>query len=76
MDARNSWGSYPDAQGRFGQFGGRFVAETLMPNILALQQAYEDAKAIISAGRKSISSAMNSIIPGRIRSTIAWARFS
>jgi tryptophan synthase beta chain len=45
MDARNSWGSYPDAQGRFGQFGGRFVAETLMPNILALQQAYEDAKA-------------------------------
>jgi tryptophan synthase beta chain len=45
MDARNSWGAYPDAQGRFGQFGGRFVAETLMPNILALQQAYEDAKA-------------------------------
>lgn len=45
MDARNSWDSYPDAQGRFGQFGGRFVAETLMPNILALQQAYEDAKA-------------------------------
>lgn len=44
MDARNSWGFYPDAQGRFGQFGGRFVAETLMPNILALQQAYEDAK--------------------------------
>jgi tryptophan synthase beta chain len=45
MDARNSWGAYPDAQGRFGQFGGRFVAETLMPNILALQQAYDDAKA-------------------------------
>jgi tryptophan synthase beta chain len=45
MDAANSWSAYPDAQGRFGQFGGRFVAETLMPNILALQQAYDDAKA-------------------------------
>ncbi|MEN9873713.1 MAG: hypothetical protein RL186_610 [Pseudomonadota bacterium] len=45
MDAANSWSAYPDAQGRFGPFGGRFVAETLMPNILALQQAYDDAKA-------------------------------
>jgi tryptophan synthase beta chain len=44
MDARNSWGAYPDANGRFGQFGGRFVAETLMPNILALNQAYEASK--------------------------------
>jgi tryptophan synthase beta chain len=44
MDARNSWGAYPDANGRFGQFGGRFVAETLMPNILALSEAYEASK--------------------------------
>jgi tryptophan synthase beta chain len=44
MDARNSWGAYPDANGRFGKFGGRFVAETLMPNILALNQAYEASK--------------------------------
>jgi tryptophan synthase beta chain len=44
MDARNSWGAYPDANGRFGQFGGRFVAETLMPNILALNEAYEASK--------------------------------
>jgi tryptophan synthase beta chain len=44
MDARNSWGAYPDAKGRFGQFGGRFVAETLMPNILALNEAYEASK--------------------------------
>nr|WP_210260933.1 tryptophan synthase subunit beta [Enterovirga sp. DB1703] len=29
----------------FGTFGGRFVAETLMPNILALEEAYEEAKA-------------------------------
>ena len=35
----------PDANGRFGNFGGRYVAETLMPNILALEAAYADAKA-------------------------------
>lgn len=35
----------PDKNGRFGIFGGRFVAETLMPNILALEQAYNEAKA-------------------------------
>jgi tryptophan synthase beta chain len=35
----------PDGRGRFGQFGGRFVAETLMPLILELEAAYEAAKA-------------------------------
>ncbi len=35
----------PDARGRFGGFGGRFVAETLMPLILAVDAAYEAAKA-------------------------------
>jgi len=34
----------PDERGRFGGFGGRFVAETLMPLILQVEQAYEDAK--------------------------------
>ena len=33
-----------DALGQFGQFGGRFVAETLMPLILELEQAYNDAR--------------------------------
>ncbi|GAC1035720.1 tryptophan synthase subunit beta [Pseudomonas sp. No.117] len=33
----------PDAQGMFGQFGGRYVAETLMPLILDLQHEYETA---------------------------------
>ena len=41
----NAFSQYPDAQGRFGEFGGRYVAETLMPNILSLEKAYEDAKA-------------------------------
>lgn len=40
----NNWEQYPDINGRFGQFGGRFVAETLMPNILALNEAYEATK--------------------------------
>jgi tryptophan synthase beta chain len=35
----------PDGRGRFGTFGGRFVAETLMPLILELDTAYEAAKA-------------------------------
>ena len=34
----------PDKNGHFGQFGGRFVPETLMPAILELEEAYEEAK--------------------------------
>jgi tryptophan synthase beta chain len=41
----NSLRSGPDGRGRFGGFGGRFVAETLMPLILELETAYEAAKA-------------------------------
>lgn len=35
----------PDDNGKFGQFGGRYVAETLMPAILELNEAYKKAKA-------------------------------
>lgn len=41
----NSYRNGPDENGRFGLFGGRFVAETLMPLILELEQAYSAAKA-------------------------------
>ena len=41
----NSLRSGPDARGRFGEFGGRFVAETLMPLVLELEAAYTAAKA-------------------------------
>ncbi|WP_341706726.1 tryptophan synthase subunit beta [Halopseudomonas sp.] len=34
-----------DALGQFGQFGGRFVAESLMPLVLQLEQAYNEARA-------------------------------
>jgi tryptophan synthase beta chain len=44
-DRANSLRHGPDDRGRFGIFGGRFVAETLMPLILELEQAYEAAKA-------------------------------
>jgi len=40
----NSYRNGPDERGRFGIFGGRFVAETLMPLILDLQKAYDEAK--------------------------------
>ena len=41
----NSFRSGPDERGHFGIFGGRFVAETLMPLILDLENAYAEAKA-------------------------------
>jgi tryptophan synthase beta chain len=40
----NSLRQGPDGRGRFGDYGGRFVAETLMPLILELEAAYEAAK--------------------------------
>ncbi|RAI57648.1 tryptophan synthase subunit beta [Roseicella frigidaeris] len=40
----NTFRQGPDGRGRFGPFGGRFVAETLMPLILEVEQAYEAAK--------------------------------
>ena len=41
----NSFRGGPDAHGHFGIYGGRFVAETLMPNVLELEKAYRAAKA-------------------------------
>ena len=41
----NSLRTGPNERGRFGEYGGRFVAETLMPLILEVEQAYKDARA-------------------------------
>ncbi|HRD45327.1 MAG TPA: tryptophan synthase subunit beta [Caulobacter sp.] len=41
----NDWNALPDANGRFGDYGGRYVAETLMPLVLDLDRAYSEAKA-------------------------------
>ena len=40
----NSLRTGPDDRGHFGIFGGRYVAETLMPLILELEKAYNEAK--------------------------------
>jgi len=45
MNAPNSFRSQPDDRGHFGQFGGRYVAETLMPLVLELEAEYKRAKA-------------------------------
>ena len=45
QDHPNSFRSGPDDTGHFGIFGGRFVAETLMPLVLDLEKAYAAAKA-------------------------------
>src|SRR5204862_5719859 len=41
----NSFRTGPNERGHFGIFGGRYVAETLMPLILELEKAYNEAKA-------------------------------
>ena len=40
----NSFRNQPDDRGHFGQFGGRYVAETLMPLVLDLEREYRAAK--------------------------------
>ena len=44
MTVPNSLRAQPDARGHFGDFGGRYVAETLMPLILDLEREYRAAK--------------------------------
>ncbi len=44
MSTQTQQDIWPDARGRFGEFGGRFVAETLMPLILELESAWDDAR--------------------------------
>jgi len=43
--SRSNAYNQPDAKGRFGEFGGLYVPETLMPLVLELTQAWQDAKA-------------------------------
>lgn len=42
-DLPNSYSKGPDERGHFGPYGGRFVAETLMPLILEVEKAYDAA---------------------------------
>jgi tryptophan synthase beta chain len=45
MQTLNTFRAGPDERGHFGTFGGRYVAETLMPLILSVDKAYAAAKA-------------------------------
>jgi len=45
MTQPNTYRAGPDEDGHFGIYGGRYVAETLMPLILNVEKAYEEAKA-------------------------------
>ena len=44
MNKKINYKIFPDKDGRFGKFGGRFVAETLMPLLLAVEEEYKKAK--------------------------------
>ena len=44
MPQVNTYRAGPDERGHFGLYGGRFVAETLMPLILEVERAYEASK--------------------------------
>jgi tryptophan synthase beta chain len=44
MTSPNTYRAGPDERGHFGIYGGRFVAETLMPLVLEVEKAYEAAK--------------------------------
>jgi len=45
MQTLNTYRAGPDEHGHFGLYGGRYVAETLMPLVLAVERAYDAAKA-------------------------------
>jgi len=45
MQTPNTFRGGPDAHGHFGIYGGLYVAETLMPLILAVEAAYNAARA-------------------------------
>jgi tryptophan synthase beta chain len=45
MQTPNTYRAGPDADGHFGLYGGRYVAETLMPLVLAVERAYNAARA-------------------------------
>ena len=53
-DTLNTYRAGPDERGHFGIYGGRFVAETLMPLILDLERAYERSTADAQAVRDRI----------------------
>ena len=66
MQAPNTFRGGPDDRGHFGIYGGRFVAETLMPLVLAVEAAYEAASTIRTFSASSIITS-NIMSGGRAR---------
>ena len=68
MSSPNTYRAGPDERGLFGMYGGRFVAETLMPLILEVERAYDAARK--RSGLRATSSPITSSIMsgGRRRS--------
>ena len=67
-DKLNTYRGGPDERGFFGLFGGRFVAETLMPLILELERAYDEAKADPAFQRRARRTSTRTTPAGRARS--------
>ncbi len=44
METLNTYRAGPDENGHFGIYGGRYVAETLMPLVLDVERAYTEAR--------------------------------
>ena len=44
MSKKINYNNFPDKSGHFGKYGGRFVAETLMPLIIEVEKEYIKAK--------------------------------
>ena len=59
--APNSFRTGPDERGHFGIYGGRFVAETLMPLILELEQAYAAGKARSALSQTEMDGHLNAL---------------
>ena len=67
LDKPNSFRNGPDERGHFGIFGGRFVAETLMPLVLSLEEAYKPPRPT-RASRPNSTGSSSTMSAGRARS--------
>ena len=61
MSKKINYNNFPDNSGHFGKYGGRFVAETLMPLIIAVEKEYTKAKKDASF-KKELSYYLNNYV--------------
>ena len=68
LDKRNSFRNGPDERGHFGIFGGRFVAETLMPLVLSLDAGLQGGQGRPELSKPSSTICSSTTWGGRARS--------